>query len=299
MRQEEKKALVGSFFDRVWCRHELDYMDEIYDPGFRLNALWQNTALGGAGQAGKEEAKQVIARWIAGFPDIYATVEEQFAEGDYVVCRHWSGGTHENEFMGIPATGRTVKMSGITITRVTSGKVAEAWTCWDVQSGLRQLGVLPPPEGGLSLNEDAAEAGAAALEGDPERARRLVERYYAEVWDAGRLDAADELLAPDFVGREPGNPTLRGPEGAKRIVRQLREGLPDLGVEIRAQHAEGGRVCTRYTANGTHSGNLLTFPPSGRSVSVAGVVITRVSGGRIVSDWAEVDVPGLMGQLGG
>ena len=296
---EQKKALVRSFFDRVWCRHEIDYIDEIYDPEFRLNALWQNTALGGAGQAGKDEAKAVIGRWVEGFPDIYATVEEQFAEGDFVICRHWSGGTHENEFMGIPPTGRTVKMSGVTITRVTGGKVAEAWTCWDVQSGLRQLGVMEPPPGGITLNEDAAEAGAAVAEADPEAAKRLVERYYKEVWDAGRLDAADGLLAPDFVGREPGNPTLRGPEGAKQIVRQLREGLPDLEMEIRAQHAEGGRVCTRYTAAGTHTGTLLGFPPSGKSVSVAAVVITRVSGDRIVSDWAEVDVPGLMAQLGG
>ena len=295
---DDRKALVRSFFDRVWCRHEIDYIDEIYHPDFTLNALWQNTALGGAGQAGKDEAKAVIGRWVEGFPDIYATVEEQFAEGDFVVCRHWSGGTHENEFMGIPPTGRTVKMSGVTITRVTGGRVAEAWTCWDVQSGLRQLGVMEPPEDGISLNEDAAEAGGAELEADPEDAKRLVGRYYAEVWDAGNLDLADELLAPDYIGREPRNPTLHGPEDAKRIVRQLRDGLPDLGVEIRAQHAEGGRVCTRYTANGTHSGELLGFPPSGKSVSVAGVVITRVSGGRIVSDWAEVDVPGLMAQLG-
>src|SRR5262249_40073769 len=64
------------FFDRVWCRKDLDYHHQILSPDFRLTALWQNTSLGGAGQADREVSLAVISRWIHGFPDLRISIEE-------------------------------------------------------------------------------------------------------------------------------------------------------------------------------------------------------------------------------
>jgi steroid delta-isomerase-like uncharacterized protein len=146
MDHQEPQELVRAFFDEAWNKGNLGFIDEHYAPDFVLHALWQNTSLGRAGDAsGPELAKQVIARWRNALPDMYMTVEEQFVDGDTVVTRHRSGGTHEREFQGIPATGRYAEISGITITRVADGKIAEAWTCWDALSMLQQLGIIPKP----------------------------------------------------------------------------------------------------------------------------------------------------------
>ena len=145
---EENKALVRNFFEEVWNNRNLDHMDEVYSPDFTLHALWQNTSAGGAIEAtGREPAKTVIGGWFKGFPDIKVTVEDQVAEGDLVGSRHSSHGTHTDDFMGIPASGKEATVTGMTITRIADGKMVEAWTCWDALGMFEQLGMAPggPP----------------------------------------------------------------------------------------------------------------------------------------------------------
>jgi steroid delta-isomerase-like uncharacterized protein len=147
---EENKALVRNFFEEVWNNRNLDYLDEVYSTDFTLHALWQNTSAGGAIEAtGIEPAKKVIGGWFTGFPDIKVTVEDQVAEGDLVGSRHSSHGTHQAEFMGIPASGKEATVTGMTITRIADGKMVEAWTCWDALGMFEQLGLAPggPPGG--------------------------------------------------------------------------------------------------------------------------------------------------------
>lgn len=148
MSAEDNKALVRNFFEEVWNNRNLDYLDEVYSQDFTLHALWQNTSAGGAIEAtGTEPAKKVIGGWFTGFPDIKVTVEDQVAEGDLVGSRHSSHGTHEADFMGIPASGKEATVTGMTITRIADGKIAEAWTCWDALGMFEQLGMAPggPP----------------------------------------------------------------------------------------------------------------------------------------------------------
>jgi predicted ester cyclase len=139
---EENKALVRSFFEEVWNNRNLDYLEEVYAPDFKLHALWQNTSAGGAIEAtGIEPAKKVIGGWFVGFPDLKVTVDDQVAEGDLVGSRHASTGTHTAEFMGMPATGKHAVVTGMTITRIADGKMVEAWTSWDALGMFEQLGI--------------------------------------------------------------------------------------------------------------------------------------------------------------
>jgi steroid delta-isomerase-like uncharacterized protein len=80
----------------------------------------------------------------AGFPDGHITIEDLVAEGDKVVERWTFRGTHNGEFMGIPATGKEIAMTGIGIYRISGGKVAECWWNSDTLGAMQQLGLIPP-----------------------------------------------------------------------------------------------------------------------------------------------------------
>ena len=128
----------------------------------------------------------------------------------------------------------------------------------------------------------------------------LVRRYFAEVWDRGDLDAIDRLFSPDFVRHGPAleGGDLRGLEGMKQLVRMYRGSFPDLEVPIEEQLAEGDVVVTRWTARGTHQGDLMGTAPTGRRATVPGVLIDRVAGGRIAEEWASYDALSMLQQLG-
>jgi predicted ester cyclase len=297
MTQVDEKALVRSFFDRVWCQKDLAYHHEILAPDFSLVALWTNTSLGRSGEADREVSLGVISRWIKGFPDLRISIEEQVGDGGYVASRHRYWGTHANEFMGLPATGVPVLISGNTIMKVTGDKITISWTCWDGASFLRQIGVVPPQYYVHRLDEQALvpwrDDGCAARV-DPDQARALVRRVHQELWSEGALDVADELVSPGFVGHAPGCPPAKGPDGMKRLVQAWRSGLSELEFAADAQHAEGGRVATRLTVRGRHTGEFLGFPPTGDQVMAAGIAITRVIDGKVVADWSEIDMIGLL-----
>lgn len=93
---------------------------------------------------GPEGAKAVIALYRGGFPDLEMTIEEQISDGDLVVSRWTSRGTHDGELAGMPATGRRTTTSGITIDKVVDGKIVESWTQWDNLGLMQQLGIGAP-----------------------------------------------------------------------------------------------------------------------------------------------------------
>jgi steroid delta-isomerase-like uncharacterized protein len=82
------------------------------------------------------------------FPDLKRPVEDLVAEGDKVVARWTSVGTHEGAFMGAPPTGKTVTTSGITVFRLRDGKIVEEWSESDMAGMMQQVGIIPSPEQG-------------------------------------------------------------------------------------------------------------------------------------------------------
>ena len=93
--------------------------------------------------AGLQGAKDYAATILAAFPDSRVTVEDQIAEGDQVTTRYTARGTHRGEFMGIAPTGKHATVTGITISRVEEGKMAETWTYVDTLGLFQQLGAFP------------------------------------------------------------------------------------------------------------------------------------------------------------
>lgn len=125
--------------------------------------------------------------------------------------------------------------------------------------------------------------------------RRLVE----EAFNAGRLEVVDELVARDYVGHDPSLPEdARGPDGVKELIAGYRAAFPDIRVTVEDQIAEGDMVVTRWAATGTHQGELMGMPATGKQGTVTGITIDRITDGKIVESWDNWDTLGLMQQLG-
>ena len=137
---EDNKALNRRFVEEVINQGNTDAIDELIDPGVVDHAAPPGFP------TGREGAKQFAAMMRSAFPDLHQTIEDMIAEGDKVVMRSTWSGTHEGEFMGIPATGRQVTVSAIDITRVADGRLVEHWEQFDALGLMQQLGVVPPPE---------------------------------------------------------------------------------------------------------------------------------------------------------
>jgi steroid delta-isomerase-like uncharacterized protein len=133
----------------------------------------------------------------------------------------------------------------------------------------------------------------------PEEHRALARRAVEEIYNRGNLDAADEIYAPDCVLHDPSLPEdLRGTEGIKRYAAMYRQAFPDLHVTVEDEICEGDRMAMRWTARGTHRGDLMGIPPTGNPIHVSGITIGRMAGGKIVEEWFQSDDLGMMQQLG-
>jgi steroid delta-isomerase-like uncharacterized protein len=129
---------------------------------------------------------------------------------------------------------------------------------------------------------------------------KAVAKRFFDAWNARDLDAFDEIIAPDAEDHDPQNPfhEMRGPAGARRLAEMYHSAFSDSRFEVREQIAEGDFVATRWTGKGTHDGELMGIPPTGKSVDVAGITIDRIADGKIVESWGCFDALGMMQQVG-
>jgi steroid delta-isomerase-like uncharacterized protein len=129
--------------------------------------------------------------------------------------------------------------------------------------------------------------------------KAVAKRFY-EAWNARDLDAFEELVASDAVDHDPQNPfrEMRGPEGVKRSAGMYHSAFSDGRIEVHDQFADGDFVITRWAGVGTHDGELMGMPPTGKSVEIAGITIDRIAEGKIAESWTCFDTLGMMQRLG-
>jgi steroid delta-isomerase-like uncharacterized protein len=132
-----------------------------------------------------------------------------------------------------------------------------------------------------------------------ERNKAIVRRWSEELWSRGDLAVADEIISPDYVRHDPGDPfPARGPEDVRRIVTMLRSMLPDLTIEVNEIVAEGDMVASRYTATATDTRGYMGRPPTGKRIRTSAMQMFRLADGKIVESWAVRDDLGTLQQLG-
>ena len=118
-----------------------------------------------------------------------------------------------------------------------------------------------------------------------------------DAWNAGRVDALDEILMPRYVRHEGGASTV-GLDDHKQRIRNLREAFPDLRSVVDDIFGEGDRIAIRWTSFGTQSGAYLGLAPSGKTVTTRGISIARIEAGKISEEWVNWDPHGVLAELG-
>ena len=132
----------------------------------------------------------------------------------------------------------------------------------------------------------------------PAENKAVIGRFVEEVLNQGRLERADELVALDFVELDPLPGQQPGREGLKQVIAAFRTAFPDIHWVIEEMVAEGDKVFSRFTWNGTHRGEFFGVPATGKQITVKGVVVDRVVNGQMVDSRILMDGLGMMTQLG-
>ncbi len=131
-----------------------------------------------------------------------------------------------------------------------------------------------------------------------EQNKGLARRSIEDVWGKGSLDAIDELYATDFVWHWalPGMAPDR--EGYKQCVTMNFAAFADVQCTLEDMVGEGDKVVGRWTWRATHKGEYMGIAPTGKQVTLTGINIMRIVGGKVVEEWGEMDNLGMMQQLG-
>ena len=136
--QERNKQIARSFFEEVLGQGRLDKYAESHAKDFVAHGENRDGTLEEDMAAAKEERKAL--------PDMTVKVNQILAERDLVAVYWTASGTNTQAGMGFPATGKKIKVNGMTIFRFKAGKICEEWGVWDMLSAMRQAGLLPPPQ---------------------------------------------------------------------------------------------------------------------------------------------------------
>jgi steroid delta-isomerase-like uncharacterized protein len=125
-------------------------------------------------------------------------------------------------------------------------------------------------------------------------------RWFQQVWNEGRIETIDELLAPDALIRGLGEQgqAVRGPKAFSTFYATMRSSFPDMKVQVEQVVTEGEWVAARFTSTMTYTGGGMGFPANGKKATVEGMAMGRIVDGKIVEAWNVWDQRALLTQLG-
>src|SRR6185436_12844822 len=126
--------------EEIFNQGKLELIDELFIPDYV-----EHVPLPPGFPSGAAGLKQFVSMIRTAFPDFHYTIEDLFGEGEKYAGRIAARGTHQNEFMGIPATGKKAQWAEIHIARMVNGKLVKHWAVQDTLGMLQQLGVIPTP----------------------------------------------------------------------------------------------------------------------------------------------------------
>ena len=142
MSTEDNKALVRRAVEEGWNQGNVAVFDELYAPTFINHDPSFPTV------RSREDYKQWVTETLNSFPDFHLTIDDMIGEGENVVTRWTLVATNTGDLVTpthIPATGKKVTVTGITIDRFAGGKLVEIWQQGDLMGFLQQLGLIPAP----------------------------------------------------------------------------------------------------------------------------------------------------------
>jgi steroid delta-isomerase-like uncharacterized protein len=124
------------------------------------------------------------------------------------------------------------------------------------------------------------------------------QQQFGEAINSGNLNAMRDLVAPNCVDHDPGPGQVPGPEGYIALFTEMRTAFPDFAVAVDHLVADDDNISFAYTVTGTHSGDFMGHPATGRKISARGMQISRFENGKMVERWGSSDQLGILQQIG-
>ena len=131
-----------------------------------------------------------------------------------------------------------------------------------------------------------------------EENKASIRRYVEEAWNKGSVDIIDELMATHYARHMAISAPPLTREGQKQRILGFRRAFPDLRLTIEDMVAEGEKVSFRLTLRGTHQGEFMRVPPTGKQIVVGAVDVARFEDGKVAEQWGQTDMLGLLQQIG-
>jgi steroid delta-isomerase-like uncharacterized protein len=137
-----------------------------------------------------------------------------------------------------------------------------------------------------------------AAETSAEKNKANIRRVIEELYSRGDLQVAEQLYAPNYVRHDPATPDVgTGVAAVKQVVNTYRAAFPDLKLTTQDLVAEGDKVLARWSARGTHQGELRGKAPTGKRFEISGITLMQFADGQIVEEWTNWDTLGMFQQL--
>jgi len=225
---------------------------------------------------GREAMRAFVAMLFNAFPDLRITLDEVIDAGERVVYRGVLSGTHQQECIGIPPTGKRFESPLISVARLAGGRVTDEWQVWDMLGMLRHLGVLP--------EDCTAHANKATV------------ARWMGVLNGNDIDLLDDLATADYVYHGPGV-EMTGIKALKTFMGGLRAAFADLQFTTERMVFEGNLGATQFTMHGRQQGEFLGIPSRGATLHLPFLVISRFDGGKVAEDWEIFDTAEMRRQL--
>ena len=154
-------------------------------------------------------------------------------------------------------------------------------------------------ENPLALGWLCGPAGRSLAAMSEEHNEQIVDEFIQALFTRGELDAVDRYLSSDFVDHDPTFPDQPGDRESMRGAGEvIRAAFPDWHSDVEELIAAGDKVVERFTASGTHEGEIMGIAPTRRTVTLPGINIFRLQDSKIVERWGKLDMLGFMQQLG-
>ena len=268
---------------------------------FTADAEITNVATGDT-YRGRDGYLQYARAWSAAFPDLRVEVLRYEVSERWVMAEYVFRGTHTGALITgggfVPPTWAQIDIRLCDTVQLQDGRVHRLQTYFDSATMLRQKGLFPnsplhTADRRAPLELYATEVDAASQQ----RNKAIVHRFLEEVLNQRNVAAAVVMCAPDVVWHGGSMGDAHDLPGFQNKLRSIFRSFPDLTVEVHDVIAESDRVAVRLTMRGTQLGVFQGIAPTGRKITSSAMNTYRIADNRIVEEWWQHDLLGLMKQL--
>ncbi len=126
----------------------------------------------------------------------------------------------------------------------------------------------------------------------------IIHRWVDEAWNQGNVEILDDLTHPAFIDHHLPPDVPPNIEGHKAWIQMVRAGFPDIHITIEDVVVGDEKVAARMSVSGTHTGEFMGMPPSGKSIHFGAIGISRFTDGKSVEYWETFDALSMMQQIG-